>query len=114
MTRYNLNNITPFLAIHAGEYIKDELDARGMKQSELADVTGIKAPILSNIINGKRNVTAEQSILIGRAFGVSDDLFYNLQTKYDLDRARTSKRVVERTPEIYQWEILHRAACCVQ
>ena len=36
MNRIELNNVTPFVAIPVGEVIKDELEARHMKQSELS------------------------------------------------------------------------------
>ena len=96
MKNFDLNNITPFKAIHVGEYIKDELDARKMSQKELSLLTGIAAPILNDIIKSKRNITAEQSILIGRALCIDDDFFYEIQKQYDLDRARLSKKVMNQ------------------
>ena len=49
--------LTPFIATHPGEMIKDELKERGMTQKQLADETGIKASVLSETINGKRSVS---------------------------------------------------------
>ena len=112
MARYDLNNVTPFMAIHVGEYIQDELSARGMKQSELAALSGVPAPILNNIIKGKRGITAEQSILIGRALDIDDSLFYNLQTKYELDKARISLRAAEQQPApVHRWSRVPQPVC---
>jgi plasmid maintenance system antidote protein VapI len=48
--------ITPFIATHQGEMIKDELKERRMTQKQLANETGIKASVLSETINGKRSI----------------------------------------------------------
>ena len=40
-TKFKLNDCVPCIAIHPGEIIKDELDAREMKQKELASFMGI-------------------------------------------------------------------------
>lgn len=97
MKNFDLTNITPFRAVHVGEYIIDELVARNMSQRELALLTGIAAPILNDIIKGKRNITAEQSILVGRALNINDDFFYEIQKQYDLDKARLSKKVLNQS-----------------
>ena len=53
----NKKNLTPFVATHPGEMIKDELKERGMTQKQLAAETGIKPSVLSETINGKRSVS---------------------------------------------------------
>lgn len=106
MATIDLNNCVPFKAIPIGEYLKDELKARDMKQSTLSSLTGIPAPILNDIIKGKRDITAEQSVLIGRALGIDDGFFYNLQKQYDLDKARISKRVAEQSAAMCIWNVL--------
>ena len=50
----NKKSLTPFVATHPGEMIKDELKDRGMTQKQLAEVAGIKPSVLSETINGKR------------------------------------------------------------
>lgn len=106
MAIINLNNCTPFEAVHVGEYLKDELKERGMKQSTLSSLTNIPAPILNDIIKGKRDITAEQSVLIGNALNIDDGFFYNLQKQYDLDKARLSKRVAEQSAAMCVWNVL--------
>lgn len=106
MAHYDLNNVTPFMAVQVGEYIKDELSACGMKQSELAVRTGIHAPILNDIIKGKRKITPEQSILIGCALDIDGDMLYNLQSKFELDKARIDQKTVEQTRAMRQWDIM--------
>ena len=47
----NKDNITPFVATHPGEMIKDELRERKLTQKQLALETGIKPSVLSETIN---------------------------------------------------------------
>ena len=57
--------LTPFVATHPGEMIKDELKERGMTQKQLAAETGIKASVLSETINGKPTLKLSTSKYIG-------------------------------------------------
>lgn len=108
MTHFDFSEAIPFKAIHAGVYIKDELDARGMQQKELAKMTGIQTSILNDIIKGKRDLTAEHSVLIGKALNINDEFFYNLQKQYDIDRARLSERVAQQAAAITIWNVLRQ------
>ena len=47
------NNLTSSCDIHPGEIIKEELEARGITQKQLAQETGIPASVLNAVINGK-------------------------------------------------------------
>ena len=48
----NKESLTPFVATHPGEMIKDELKERNMTQKQLAAESGVKASVLSKTING--------------------------------------------------------------
>lgn len=56
-TKFKLNDCVPCIAIHPGEIIKDELDAREMKQKELASFMGMPTSVLNDIIKGRRAIT---------------------------------------------------------
>ena len=79
--------LTPFIATHPGEMIKDELKERGMTQKQLADETGIKASVLSETINGKRSVSLNVAVALEKALGIPADIWMNMQTQHDLDTA---------------------------
>ena len=108
MTKFDLNNITPYMAVHAGEFLKDELSARKITQKQLSALTGIQAPIINDIIKGKRDVTAEQSILIGRALEIDDTFFFDMQKQYEIDKARISKRVAEQSAAMDIWRMIEQ------
>lgn len=84
--------LTPFVATHPGEMIKDELKERGMTQKQLAEETGIKTSVLSETINGKRSVSLNVAVALEKAFDIPADVWMNMQTQYDLDKANIAKR----------------------
>ena len=88
--------LTPFVASHPGEMIKDELAERGMTQKQLAEQTGIKPSVLSETINGKRNVSLNVAVALEKALGIPADIWMNLQTQYDLDTANIAERDNQR------------------
>ena len=88
--------LTPFIATHPGEMIKDELKERGMTQKQLADETGIKASVLSETINGKRSVSLNVAVALEKALGIPADIWMNMQTQHDLDTANIAERIAER------------------
>lgn len=106
MTKFSFNQVVPFEASHVGDVIKDELAARGMKQSELAELTGIQKSILNDIIKGKRSLTPEMALLLENALGISATFLMNIQTQYELDCAKLSERVVLQTKMMEIWGVL--------
>ena len=100
------NRPIPFVAIHVGEYLKELLEVKGMKQSELSNLSGVPRPIISDILKGKRGITPEQSNIFGKALDVSYDYLYKFQMRYDVDKARIADRVVEQNKAIKIWEII--------
>ena len=92
----NKKNITPFVATHPGEMIKDELKERGMTQKQLATETGIKPSVLSETINGKRSISLNVAIALEKSLGIPADMWMNLQTQYDLDTANIAERDNQR------------------
>ena len=86
------NNLTPFTATHPGEMIKDELKERHMTQKQLEEMTGIQQSVISETINGKRSLSLNFAIALEKVFGISADVWMNMQTKYDLDIVNIDKR----------------------
>ena len=88
----NKNEMTPFVATHPGEMIKDELMERNMTQKQLSEMSGIKPSILSETINGKRSVSLNMAVALERALGVPADIWMNMQNLYDLDSSKIANR----------------------
>ena len=71
-----------------GHFIREELEARGWTQRDLAYVLGITESAVNLIISGKRGISADMAKALGDAFDVPAELFANLQNSYALARAR--------------------------
>lgn len=67
-----------------GQFIQEELDARGWTQRDLAFILGMEETALNKIIRGKTGISLETSKALGTAFNVDADFFANLQKTYDL------------------------------
>lgn len=73
--------------IHPGEHLKEMLEELGMSQNAFALFIGVSAMRISHVVTGKRPVTAELAVLIGKAFGQTPQFWMNLQAGYDLKLA---------------------------
>jgi addiction module HigA family antidote len=86
--------------IHPGEILGDELEELGMSAARLARTLSVPANRISQIIAGKRAITADTALRLARYFGTSADFWMNLQKSYDLDLARQHiGRAVARIPK---------------
>lgn len=86
----NNKELTPFVATHPGELIKDELKERKMTQKQLATETGIKPSVLSETIHGKRAISMTMAMALEKAFRIPAEIWLNLQSQYELDTANLS------------------------
>ncbi len=73
--------------IHPGEFLADELMELGMSAAELARLIRVPANRVSQIVAGKRNVTADTALRLGRYFGTGPQIWLNLQKAYELELA---------------------------
>jgi len=76
-------------AIHPGEFLADELEEIGMTLTELARQIDVPPNRISQLIRGKRDLTADTALRLGRFFGTGPELWMNLQKTYELDKAKT-------------------------
>src|SRR5262245_12234091 len=76
------------LAIHPGELLGEEIEIRGLTQKALADAMGRPAQVVNEIVRGRKAITAGTAIQLEHALGVSARFWMNLQSAYDLARAR--------------------------
>ncbi len=103
-----LNDLVPFKAVHVGEVLKDELDARGIKQKELAAMLEQPAPVINHIINGTRSITAEMAILLEKALGISASFWMELHSNFLIDTARINEQTKKKAQNIELWKIIEQ------
>ena len=88
------------LLIHPGEMIKDELEARGITQKELAQQMGVSYTVFNEIVNGKRSVTTEYALLLEASLGTSASIWLRLQADYNMQKVRQDKSFMQRLDRI--------------
>ena len=87
MFAYNQNVI----AIPPGETIREQLKSRGMSQKEFAERMGISEKHISNLINGKVELTSEMALKLESVLGVPAAFWNNLESRYREQLARIKK-----------------------
>jgi HTH-type transcriptional regulator/antitoxin HigA len=91
-------------AFSPGEYISEELEARGWSQLDLAEILGRPPQAVNEIIKAKRAISPETARGLGEAFGTSAQMWMNLQSAYDLAKMQHSESsVVSRKAKLYEF-----------
>lgn len=81
------------IAVHPGEILLQEfLEPMNMTQADLARSLRIPLNRVNELVRGKRGVTPETALILGGYFKNSAEFWMNLQTAYDLTRARSEMR----------------------
>jgi antitoxin HigA-1 len=79
--------------VHPGVYLKELLDELKLSQYRIAQDLGIPAMRINHVVNGRRPVTAELALRLGRYFDQSPRYWINLQSRYDMDVAEDALSV---------------------
>jgi len=75
-------------SIHPGEILQEEfLEPMGISQYRLAKDISVPPRRINEIIHGKRSITADTALRLGRFFNMSPQFWLNLQTRFDLEVA---------------------------
>ena len=70
--------------VHPGRILKNELATRGLSASRLALNLHVPSGRITDIINGKRGISAETAVRLGLYFGNGGLFWMNLQSQYEL------------------------------
>ncbi|RAV14662.1 addiction module antidote protein, HigA family [Mycolicibacterium sp. GF69] len=94
-----------FAPTHPGEILAEEfLEPLGITPYRLAKEIDVPQTRLSEIISGRRGITADTGLRLSRALGLSDMFWINLQARYDADMVR-----IDKNDEL---EHIHPLAAC--
>jgi addiction module HigA family antidote len=75
--------------IHPGEILNEEfLKPLGVTQYRLAKQISVPARRINEIVHGTRGISADTALRLARYFGTSEQLWMNLQARYDLEVER--------------------------
>lgn len=77
-----------FPPIHPGEILMTEfLEPMGISQYRLAKDIGVTPRRINEIVHGRRAITADTALRLGRFFSMEAQFWLNLQTHYDMEVA---------------------------
>ena len=82
------NTAAKLAPVHPGTILKETLDDLGISMNRLAQELHVPANRISAIVAGRRAVTGETALRLGRYFDTTPDYWINLQARYDLETAR--------------------------
>ena len=69
---------------HPGRLLRRELEARWLSASRLALDLGVPSGRITDILNGRRSITAETAVRLGRYFGNGAQFWLDLQSQHDI------------------------------
>ncbi len=69
---------------HPGRLLRRELQARKLSANRLALDIGVPSGRITDILNGRRAITADTAVRLGRYFGNSAQFWIDLQSQYEI------------------------------
>jgi antitoxin HigA-1 len=102
-------------AVHPGRLLKRELTARGVSANRLALDIGVPSGRITDILNGRRSITADTAVRLGCYFDNSAQFWLDLQSQYDIavverergaEIARRVRPVMEKAQGV-SWDARH-------
>lgn len=90
--------------IHPGEILKEEfLNAMGISAYRLAKEINVPETRISEIVHGKRSITADTAIRFSKFFGTTAEFWLNLQNIYDLEEEKNNHAPEFETIKMYAY-----------
>lgn len=81
---------------HAGEMLRTEfLESLGITQVELAKRIGVSYVRVNELVNGKRGITPDTALRLGRLFNTGPEFWLNHQLRWDMWHALHSPAMAE-------------------
>ncbi len=89
--------------IHPGQILLEEfLQPMGISQYRIAKDISVPARRINEIVHGKRSITADTALRLGKFFSMTAQFWLNLQSRYDLEMAEDKlKNRLQKEVHIY-------------
>lgn len=87
--------LKPFMNIPPGDFIREELETRGWKQEDLAQIVDLSPKHVSRIITGADSISQDVATRLASAFGQSPEYWMNLETQYRARLVAPSEQTLE-------------------
>lgn len=99
-------SFVPIKAVHPSEIIKDEMQARGLKQKDLAQRLGMLPPNLNSILKEQRAITLNVANKLEDALGIPAEFWLSAQAQYERDCREIEQQTVKEKEASIQEKIL--------
>jgi len=76
---------------HPGRLLKRDPTARGLSANRLAIDLGVPSGRITDILNGRRAISADAAVCLGRYFGNGAQFWLDLQGQYEIARVEREK-----------------------
>ena len=70
--------------VHPGEILREEMEELGMSAKAIARELGVPQNRISDILRGRRGITADTALRLARYLNTTPQLWLNLQKAYEL------------------------------
>lgn len=81
------------VALHPGEVLMDEIKARAIKKAVFASQLGLKSGHFSDLLHGRRHISAGVALKLEKLLGISAEYWMRLQVYYDLFVERNKENI---------------------
>src|ERR1700683_3088564 len=101
-------NIMALTAIHPGEHLAEELKELDMSAAELARRLDVPTNRVTEILNGRRDITGDTALRLAHFFGTTAEFWLNLQSLYELRLAqKKTGKSIKKLPTLKRLEQVH-------
>ena len=98
----------PQLAIHPGEHLAEERKELNLSAAALARQLQVATNRITQILNGRRDITADTALRLAHFFGTTAEFWINLQSLYDLRIAQqASGKTIKALPILKRMTAVH-------
>lgn len=94
--------LTSSLAIHPGEMIKDEIEARGLTQKQLAEQMEVSPSFLNEILNEK-SVSTEFALMLEAILGIDAGIWLRLQMDYNMQVTKKDSTFLQKLEKLKKY-----------
>ncbi len=93
-----------------GDFIKEELEARGWSQTELAEIMGRAPTDISTLVSGKRSISADMAKELGAAVATSAQYWMTLDSSYQLSKGGAADDAIGRRAKLREFAPIREMA----
>jgi HTH-type transcriptional regulator/antitoxin HigA len=83
----NASDLIPGDVFHPSEIVKDEMEARGIKQVDIAKITGFNKSFISLFLKGERDINIKLAIALETLLSIKAEFWIRLQKQYEMNKA---------------------------